>query len=191
MSEENKSLEDVQQSVVEELEQTSLKELDALREENNTENEKVVEDAKKKLSDIFEELSDLIKENSDPDKIKENLSMTRSKVVEVLQTTKDKVIEVSNSEHFQQTVDAGKDLLEGSVGLISDGFKAGADLLMSNDNISDLVNKANARLDVLRDSDGLKKGVDAAEQLTNKMNKAVFGGLQKFFDGKKEDDDTQ
>ena len=68
--------------------------------------------------------------------------------------------------------------------MISDGFKAGADLLMSNDNIADFVNKANARLDVLRDSEGLKKGVDAAEELTSKVNQSVFGAIQKFFDKK-------
>ena len=68
--------------------------------------------------------------------------------------------------------------------MISDGFKAGADLLMSNDNIADFVNKANARLDVLHDSEGLKKGVDAAEELTNKVNQSVFGAIQKFFDKK-------
>lgn len=188
MSEEMKQ--DVQESVVEKLEETSIKELDALREENNSENEKVVEDAKKKLSDIFDELREMIKDNSDPEKIKENFVTSKEKVIDLLSSTRQKVVEVSNSDNFKQTVDAGKDFLEGAGGLISDGFKAGADLLMSNDNIADLVNKANSHLDILRDSEGLKKGVDAAEELTSKVNQAVFGGLQKFFD-KKDGDDTK
>ena len=70
--------------------------------------------------------------------------------------------------------------------MIVDGFKTTTDILMSNDKIADLVDKADKRLDIVRESEGLKKGVDAAEELTDKFNKAVFGGIQKFFDKKDE-----
>lgn len=178
------TLNQVKESVVENLEESSVKELDALREDNNSENQKVVDDAQKKLSDIFEDLRNVIRDNSDPEKIKENFNNSRENVLDILENTRKKAVEVSNSDNFKQTIDAGKDFLEGAGGMISDGFKAGADLLMSNDNIADFVNKANARLDVLRDSEGLKKGVDAAEELTNKVNQSVFGAIQKFFDKK-------
>lgn len=178
------TLNQVKESVVENLEESSVKELDALREDNNSENQKVVDDAQKKLSDIFEDLRNVIQDNSDPEKIKENFNNSREKVLDILENTRKKAVEVSNSDNFKQTIDAGKDFLEGVGGMISDGFKAGADLLMSNDNIADFVNKANARLDVLRDSEGLKKGFDAAEELTNKVNQSVFGAIQKFFDKK-------
>ncbi len=179
-----------QKNVVEQLEESSIKELDALREENNNENEKVVEDAEKKLSDIIEELRQKIRENSDPEKIKENMSKSHEKVKELLETTREKAIEVSNSDHFKQTIDASKDLLEGATGMIGDGLKAGADLLKTNENVADLLDKANSRLDVLRESEGLKKGVDAAEEITNKVNDAIFSGFKKFFD-KKDGDDTK
>ena len=99
MSEEMKQ--DVQESVVEKLEETSIKELDALREENNSENEKVVEDAKKKLSDIFDELREMIKDNSDPEKIKENFVTSKEKVIDLLSSTRLKAVEVSNSDNFK------------------------------------------------------------------------------------------
>ena len=166
------TLNQVKESVVENLEESSVKELNALREDNNSENQKVVDDAQKKLSDIFEDLRNVIQDNSDPEKIKENFNNSREKVLDILENTRKKAVEVSNSDNFKQTIDAGKDFLEG------------AGLLMSNDNIADFVNKANARLDVLRDSEGLKKGVDAAEELTNKVNQSVFGAIQKFFDKK-------
>ena len=173
-------------NVVDELEEKSLEELDSFREEDNKENEQVVDEGKKQIKDVFDDLRQILKENSDPEKIKENLTNAKDNVLNIVDTTRKKAVEVSNSDNFKQTIDASKDLIEGATGLIVDGFKTTTDILMSNDKIADLVDKADKRLDIVRESEGLKKGVDAAEELTDKFNKAVFGGIQKFFDKKDE-----
>lgn len=183
MADENKNL-------VDELEEKSLEELEAFHEENNEENEKVVDEGKKQIKDIFADLRQVLKENSEPEKIKENINKAKENVVNTINTTRDKAVEVSNSDSFKQAIDGGKDLIEGTTGLIADGFKAAGDILMSNESIANLVGKADKHLDVVRDSEGLKKGLDAAEEITNKLNKAVFGNLQKFFE-KKDDEDSE
>ena len=160
--------------------------MDSFRKEDNEENEKVVDEGKKQIKDVFDDLRQILKENSDPEKIKENLTNAKDNVLNIVDTTRKKAVEVSNSDNFKQTIDASKDLIEGATGLIVDGFKTTTDILMSNDKIADLVDKADKRLDIVRESEGLKKGVDAAEELTDKFNKAVFGGIQKFFDKKDE-----
>ena len=93
-------------------------------------------------------------------------------------------MEISNSEQFKNTVSAGKDFLIGAGVLIGDGIKAGADALMKNDNIKNFVNTADEKLDVLRESEGLKNAVDSAEQITQKVGDAVFSGIRKFLDKK-------
>ena len=47
----------------------------------------------------------------------------------ILSSTKDKVVEVSESEQFKQTVSAGKEFLQGTAGLVVDGFKYGKETL--------------------------------------------------------------
>lgn len=191
MSEEQKKVEETKEEVVEQLEEKTMEEIDELREEGNEENEKIVDDAQDKIKGIFDDLRTWVKENSDPETIKEKMNASKDEIIRILEVTKEKAIEVSNSDHFKQTVEAGKSLVEGSAGLIADGFKAGADLLMSNENIADLVNKADSKLDVLRESEGLQKTVDAAEELTGKVNEALFGGLRKFFEKKADGEDGE
>ena len=162
-------------NVVEQLENESLNELETLREENNEENQKVVDDAKKKIEDIFADLKTWIKENSDPEKVKDD-------AVDILKTTKDKAVELSQSEQFKTTLTAGKDFLVGAGGMLADGLKAGADILMRNEQIKKVVDQADEKLDVLRESESLRNAVDTAEEVTGKVTEAVFGGIKKFFD---------
>ena len=82
-------------------------------------------------------------------------------------------MEISNSDQFKNTVSAGKDFLLGAGALIGDGIKAGADALMKNDNIKNFVNTADEKLDVLRESEGLKNAVDSAEQVSSSIKKIV------------------
>lgn len=169
-------------NVVEQLENESLNELETLREENNEENQKVVDDAKKKIEDIFADLKTWIKENSDPEKVKEAVNKAKDDAVDILKTTKDKAVELSQSEQFKTTLTAGKDFLVGAGGMLADGLKAGADILMRNEQIKKIVDQADEKLDVLRESESLRNAVDTAEEVTGKVTEAVFGGIKKFFD---------
>ena len=179
MSDENKNAE-----VVQELENEAMNQLETLKEDNNKENEEVIKDAKEKIKAIFEDLQEWIKENTEPEKVKEGLNKAKDETVKVLKATKEKALEISNSEQFKNTVSAGKDFLIGAGVLIGDGIKAGADALMKNDNIKNFVNTADEKLDVLRESEGLKNAVDSAEQITQKVGDAVFSGIRKFLDKK-------
>ena len=179
MSDENKSTE-----VVQELENEAMDQLETLKEDNNKENEEVIQDAKEKIKAIFEDLQEWIKENTEPEKVKEGLNKAKEETVKVLKATKEKALEISNSDQFKNTVSAGKDFLIGAGVLIGDGIKAGADALMKNDNIKNFVNTADEKLDVLRESEGLKNAVDSAEQVTQKVGDAVFSGIRKFLDKK-------
>lgn len=179
MSDENKSAE-----VVQELEDEAMNQLETLKEENNKENEEVIQDAKEKIKAIFEDLQTWIKENTEPEKVKEGLNKAKEDTLKVLKATKEKAIEISNSEQFKNTISAGKDFLLGAGTLIGDGLKAGADALMKNDNIRNFVNTADEKLDVLRESEGLKNAVDSAEQISLKVGDTVFNGIRKFLDKK-------
>lgn len=167
---------------VDQLQDQSLIELETLREENNEENKKVVDDAKKRIEEIIEEFKEWAKDNSEPEKVKENLNKAKDDVLDVLHNTKDKVVEISESEQFKETIQAGKDFLTGAGTLVADGLKAGADLLMQNDQIKKLVDQADEKLDVLRESESLKSAVNAAEEVTGKVTDALFTGIKKFFD---------
>ena len=177
MSEENKTVD-----VVEELKEEALTELSTLEEENNTENERIISDAKEKIKAIFDDLQIWIKNNTEPEKVKEGLNKAKDESIRILKTTKDKAIEISSSEQFKNTMSAGKDFLVGAGSLIGDGLKAGADVLMRNENIKNIVDTADQKLDVLRESENLKNAVDVAEDVTQKVNDAVFSGIRKFFD---------
>ncbi len=179
MSDENKSAE-----VVQELEDEAMNQLETLKEENNKENDEVIQDAKEKIKAIFEDLQTWIKENTEPEKVKEGLNKAKEDTLKVLKATKEKAIEISNSEQFKNTISAGKDFLLGAGTLIGDGLKAGADALMKNDNIRNFVNTADEKLDVLRESEGLKNAVDSAEQISLKVGDTVFNGIRKFLDKK-------
>lgn len=168
--------------VVETLHEQSLNELETLREENNEENKKVVDDAKKKIDEILEELKVWAKDNVDPEKIEAAVNKAKTEVVDVLKTTKEKAIEVSESEQFRSTLNAGKDFLIGAGTLLADGIKTSADVLMKNEHIKKVVNEVDGKLDVLRESETLKNVVDSAEEVTGKVTEAIFGGMKKFFE---------
>ena len=76
MSEENKTVD-----VVEELKEEALTELSTLEEENNTENERIISDAKEKIKAIFDDLEIWIKNNTEPEKVKEKLKFINDKLL--------------------------------------------------------------------------------------------------------------
>lgn len=174
MEEENK--------VVDQLEEQSLNELETLREANNEDNKQVIEEAKKKIEDIYDDLKDWVKDNKDPEKVKAAMNKAKDDAIDVLNKTKDKAIEVSQSDQFKATLAAGKEFLVGAGTIIGNGLKAGADVLMQNEQIKNVVEKADEKLDVLRESEGLKSAVNTAEEVTGKVTQAVFGGIKKFLD---------
>ena len=179
MSEENNN-------IVEELKEEAINELSTLEEKDNKDNEKVIQDAKEKIKAIFDDLQIWIKQNTEPEKIKEGLNNAKEETIKVLKNTKEKAIEISNSEQFKNTVSAGKDFLLGAGGLIGDGIKAGADALMKNENIKKVVEAADEKLDVLRESESLRNAVDSAEEVSHKVGDALFSGIRNFFDKKEE-----
>ncbi|MBB5183188.1 hypothetical protein [Catenisphaera adipataccumulans] len=178
------------ESEVEKLKEESLEELENYREDGNAENEKMINDARERLNKIFSDLKQWTKDTSDPEKIKAVLENSKENVTKTLQESREKAVEISNSESFRKTIDGTKDVLEGTLGLISEGFKATGELLMNNPAMKNAAQRADERMDTLRKSEGLKRGVDAAEEFTNKMNSTIFGGLRNLLD-KKDDGDGQ
>ena len=158
--------------------------LTVLQTTDDASQEEVVDDAKKKIEEIFNDLQDWLKDNMDPEAVKAALEKARQDSKDVLNRTKDRLVEIGNSEQFQSTMEAGKEFIQGTGEMIIDGVKAGTDALMRNDTIKKIVDHADSKLDVLRESEGLKKTVEAAEEVTEKVNKAVFDGIKSFLNKK-------
>ena len=169
---------------VDSLEEKSLNELSVMKEENNEKNEKVIYDAQEEIKHIFQELRRWIVRNSDPEAIKVNLEKAKEDTVDVLKKTKEKAIEVSENEQFKKTLEAGKEFLSETGALVVEGFNVCKDLLMSNDAVKDFVEKADSKLDVLRENKNLQDAAAKTYEATEKLNKAIFDGVKNFFEKK-------
>lgn len=202
MSEENKNLETVeetvneeakvqntaeempqppQEDVVEELKEETISELNSMTEEDNQDNKRVLDDAKEKIDSIFKDLSDRV-QNADADSIKEGMNNAKEEVLKVLNSAKEKVTEASDNENFKNTVNAGKDFLTGAGGMIGDAFQVASDKLMENDNVKNFVESADGKLDEIRENENLRKAVERAEDFTEKLSSTIFGYIKDFLD---------
>ena len=159
--------------LIDDLEKESMLELEVMHESENTDNERIIEDAKSKIEKVFDDLRDLLKDASDP--------QAKEDAKDILSSTKDKVVEVSESEQFKQTVSAGKEFLQGTAGLVVDGFKYGKETLRKNDSLRKVIDKADEKVDEIRTNDSVIRAVDKAEEVTGKATEALFSGLKKIF----------
>ena len=91
------------------------------------------------------------------------------------------MVEVSESEQFKQTVSAGKEFLQGTAGLVVDGFKYGKETLRKNDSLRKVIDRADEKVDEIRTNDSVIRAVDKAEEVTGKATEALFSGLKKIF----------
>ena len=66
-----------EKQLIDDLEKESMLELEVMHESENTDNERIIEDAKSKIEKVFDDLRDLLKDASDPEKVKEALSQAR------------------------------------------------------------------------------------------------------------------
>lgn len=169
------------QKKVDALEEEVLHELAVLKEENNSANDQVINDAKVKIEEILDNLRDLLKDASDKDKVKAALNNAYDELKSILNVTRDKVIEVSDSEEFRRTLAAGKEFLTGTASLLFEGLKYGKEVLCRNDSLKNVIDKADAKVDELRTNENVLHAVDKAEEVTAKVNEAVFSGLKKIF----------
>ena len=135
-----------EKQLIDDLEKESMLELEVMHESENTDNERIIEDAK-----------------------------------DILSSTKDKVVEVSESEQFKQTVSAGKEFLQGTAGLVVDGFKYGKETLRKNDSLRKVIDRADEKVEEIRTNDSVIRAVDKAEEVTGKATEALFSGLKKIF----------
>ena len=169
---------------VDSLEEKSLIELSEMTEEDNIKNEKFIYDAQVEIKRIFTDLRRWIVRNSDPEAVKENLEKAKEDTIEVLNKTREKAIDVSESEQFKKTMEAGKEFLVGTGTLIVEGFNVCKEALMKNDMVKEFVDKADSKLDVLRDNKNLQDAATKTFEATEKLNKAIFDGVKNFFEKK-------
>lgn len=169
------------QQYIDDLEKESIQELEVMHESDNTDNDEILEDARSKIEKVYDDLRDLLKDATDPEKVKEALNDAKDNVKDILSSTKDKVIEVSESEQFKDTLSAGKDFLQGTAGLVVEGFKYGKDTLKKNDSLRKVIDKADEKVDEIRTNDSVIRAVDKAEEVTEKATEALFTGLKKIF----------
>lgn len=170
-----------EKQLIDDLEKESMLELEVMHESENTDNERIIEDAKSKIEKLFDDVRDLLKDASDPEKVKEALSQAKEYAKDILSSTKDKVVEVSESEQFKQTMSAGKEFLQGTAGLVVEGFKYGKETLRKNDSLRKVIDKADEKVDEIRTNDSVIRAVDKAEEVTGKATEALFSGLKKIF----------
>ena len=138
-----------EKQLIDDLEKESMLELEVMHESENTDNERIIEDAKSKIEN-YSWCAWLIKDASDPEKVKEALSQAKEDAKDILSSTKDKVVEVSESEQFKQTMSAGKEFLQGTAGLVVEGFKYGKETLRKNDSLRKVIDKADEKVDEIR-----------------------------------------
>lgn len=167
--------------MIDETEKQSLNELATLKEANNEANEEVIDDAEVEIKKIFADLKAWLKQNSDPEAIKANIEKAKDQTIAVLNGAREKAIEVSNSPEFQQTLEAGKDFLKGTGTLIGEGFKELKDALCQNPSIKKVFDGADEQIEKLRANENLKDAVDHIQDATEKLNNAIFSGINKFF----------
>lgn len=184
MNEEDVKQETNVEEVVDSLEEESLKELSTMKEDHNENNDKVIYDAQEEIRRIFIDFRRWIARNSDPAAVKENLNKLKEDAVDVLNTTRNKAIEVSESEQFKKTLEAGKDFFQETGNLIVEGFRAGKEVLMKNPVIKDMVDRADAKIDTLRENETLQNAATKAFEASEKLNTAIFNGVKNFFEKK-------
>ena len=69
-----------EKQLIDDLEKESMLELEVMHESENTDNERIIEDAKSKIEKLFDDVRDLLKDASDPEKVKEALSQAKEDV---------------------------------------------------------------------------------------------------------------
>lgn len=179
---------EVKAAAVDEMEQASQKALAAMREEDNTRNEEVVDEAEEKLDDVYDNFREWLKTNTNPDKIREELEKVREETARILNNAREGVIEVASSEQFKATMQSGKDFLTGTGAMIGDGFKYGYDKLMEVPEFKKMAGKVDEGVEKLRHSETLRTIVENSEKGINDLNNAIFGGLKSFFDSSAKDE---
>ena len=130
-----------EKQLIDDLEKESIQELEVMHESENTDNERIIEDAKSKIEKIYDDVRDLLKD----------------------------------------AVSAGKEFLQGTAGLVVEGFKYGKDTLRKNDSLRKVIDKADEKVDEIRKNDSVIRAVDKAEEVTGKATDALFSGLKKIF----------
>ncbi|WP_304748511.1 hypothetical protein [Dubosiella newyorkensis] len=167
--------------IITDTEEKSLYELTTLKEANNAENDKIINDAQAQIRKIFSDLRDWLKQNSEPETIKQNLENAKEQTMRVLENARNKVIEVSNSDEFKNTVEAGKDFLKGTGGLIAQGFKDLKDELEKNPTMKKIFDNTDEQIEKLRTNENLKGAVDKVHEVGTKIGDAIFDSINSFF----------
>lgn len=167
--------------IIDQTEKESLNELATLKEANNKANDEIIDEAQVEIKKIFADLKAWIRQNTDPDAIKANIENAKDQTIAVLNNARDKAIEVSNSPEFQQTLESGKDFLKGTGMLIGEGFKELKNAMCQNPTIKKVFDGADDQIEKLRENENLKDAVDHIQQATEKLNQAIFSGVNKFF----------
>lgn len=179
----------VKAAAIDEMEKASQKALDAMRENDNQENSEIVDEAEKKLDSIFDDFRNWFEANTQPEKVKENLEKLKTDTANLLNNTREKVIETADSPQFKETMQAGKDFVTGTAGMIGDGFKYGYDKLMEVPEFRKVAGKVDEGIDKLRHNESLKNLASAAEKGAAEFNEALFKGINSFFAPKSEEDE--
>ncbi|WP_230268317.1 hypothetical protein [Allobaculum fili] len=168
-------------AAIDEMEKATQKALDAMREKDNPENAKVVDDAEEEAREIFDDFSKWMKDNTQPERLKAEFKVVSEKIAEVLENARKSAIAVSQSEDFKKTMESGKNFVLGTAGLIGDGLKFGYDKLMEIPELRKISDKVNDKVDDLRHSETLRSAVDRSEEGFNQFTNALFSGIKSFF----------
>lgn len=167
--------------IIDQTEKESLNELSTLKEANNKANDEIIDEAQVEIKKIFADLKVWIQQNTDPDAIKSNIENAQDQTIAVLNSARDKAIEVSNSPEFRQTLESGRDFLKGTGILIGEGFKELKNTMCQNPTIKKVFDGADDQIEKLRENENLKDAVDHIQRATEKLNQAIFSGVNKFF----------
>lgn len=173
---------------IDEWEDESIEILDGMEEKGNSKNEKIISDAKEKISTLFANAKQWVETNANEEKVKENLTKTKEEAGKIIDVTREKVIEISENDNFKSTVSSGKAFLHSAGSLLNDGLKASRKQLEKNDSIKAVFDKADEKIDELKKSEDLKRAVDKAEETAKKVGDSVFTGVKKFFEEDNEEE---
>lgn len=161
--------------------------LEDFHETGNDANRRLIEEATHKVSEIFTDSYEWMKANANKEKITEALTRFRQESVHLLNQTRDKVIAASQNEQFRETLQNGKDFLIGSGKLIVEGVKYGADRVMENEKVAQVVASISEKIDDIREDERFQEGTAKLKEGTMKLADQAYAGIKRLLDKDQKD----
>ena len=129
------------------------------------EQEDIFDTSKDRIEQIYQEAKEKIKDYTDPDTIQDILNKAKEQSIQVLSNVKEAI---SSNEKINSFVSSS------------------AESIKNNESIQSFIDKSSKKIDDFRQSETLKKTIDKAEDVSDKLHDVIFNNLRKIIKEDKE-----